>query len=339
VELGRHRGGAMKGQKTYWHLLEGRRKPSEYEIASSRLVTHGPRGFEVDVPIAGWYATYQQGSPFRCADWDAFRDPRETTYARYAELQARKETYVAGLLDALDATGYDKNLSPAWLSVLERVLAPLRYPAHGLQMLAAYVAHMAPAGRIVIAASLQAADEMRRVHLLAYRLRQIQVTHAAFAPASKATWCDDPLWQPLRQLIEQMLVTYDWGEAFTALNLVVKPALDELFMVHFGQLAASEGDEILAKIFLSLNEDCAWHREWSRALVEHVVTDDHGNCSWLDTWCEKWRPAVGRAIDAFAPVWDALPGRAERPAFADVRAAIETHGRRHRDGGRAGWAG
>jgi hypothetical protein len=39
---------------------------------------------------------------------------------------------------------------------------------------------------------------------------------------------------------------------------------------------------------------------------------------------------VGRALDAFAPVWDALPGRAPRPAFADVRAAIDVFGRRHR---------
>lgn len=322
----------MRGQKTFWHLMEARRKPSEYDITSSRLLYYPARGFEVNAPLARWYATYQQGSPFRCSDWDGFRDPRETTYARYAEIQARKETYVAGLLDALDATGYDRNLAPSWLAVLERVLAPLRYPAHGLQMLAAYVGHMAPGGRVVIAASLQAADEMRRVHLLAYRMRQIQVTYPTFAPACKTAWQDDPLWQPLRELIERLLVTYDWAEAFVALDMVVKPALDELFMVHFGQLAASQGDEILSKIFLSLGEDCAWHREWSRALVDHVVADDPENRSWVDTWCEKWRPEVGRALDAFAPVWDELPERAPRPAFADVRAAIDAAGRRHRGG-------
>jgi toluene monooxygenase system protein E len=322
----------VKGQRTYWHLQENRRVPSEYEIASSRLLTYPPRGFETNVPLAGWYATYQQGSPLHASDWDAFRDPRETTYARYAELRARKETYVAGLLDALDTTGYDRNLSPEWLAVLERVLAPLRYPMHGLQMVASYVAHMAPAGRVVIAAALQAADEMRRVHLLAYRMRQIQVTHPAFAQASKASWQADPLWQPLRRLVERLLVTYDWGEAFTALCMVVKPALDELFMNHFGQLAASWGDEILAKIFLSLGEDCAWHQEWSRALVDHALADDPRNRSWLDTWCEKWRPEAARAVDAFAPIWSEPPGRAPAPAFADVRAAIDAHCERHRQG-------
>ncbi len=322
----------MSGQKTYWHLLESRRKPSEYDITSSKLLYYPPRGFEVNLPLGGWYATYQQGSPLQCHDWDGFRDPRETTYARYTQLQSRKETFVSGLLDAVDATGYDRELSPGWLAILERVVAPLRYPGHGLQMLAAYVAHMAPGGRIVIAAGLQAADEMRRVHLLAYRMRQLQEVHPEFGKNSKAVWQADPLWQPLRRLIEQLLVTYDWGEALTGLTMMVKPAVDELFMTHFARLAASQGDEILAKVFHSLSEDCAWHRAWSRALFEHVLARDPSNRSWLDTWRERWRPEVTRALDAFAPVFDSLPQREPRPRFADVREAIQNDCRRQWDG-------
>lgn len=319
----------MKGQRTYWHLLEGGRKPSEYDITSSRLLYYAPRGrFEVDLPLSGWYATYQQGSPFRCSNWDGFRDPRETTYARYTEIQSRKETYVAGLLEALEVTSYDAGLAPAWVALLERVLAPLRYPAHGLQMLAAYVGQMAPAGRIAIAAGLQAADEMRRVHLLAYRMRQLQETHPGFGEASRATWQEDPLWQPLRRLVEQLLVTYDWGEAFVALNLVVKPSVDELFMTHFARLAASQGDEILAKICRSLGEDCVWHRDWSRALVSHVLADDRTNRAWIDTWIEKWRPEVGRAIEPFALLWSDPAGRSPHPEFGEVRSAIDAECRR-----------
>jgi len=317
----------VKGQKTYWHLLGARRKPSEYEIGSSRLLYYPERGgFETNVPLSAWYATHQQGSPLRSDDWDGFRDPRETTYARYVELQSRKETFVAGLLDALDITGYDRDLSPAWVAVLERVIAPLRYPAHGLQMLAAYVAHMAPSGRITIAAALQTADEMRRVHLLAYRLRQLQETHPELGKHAREVWQEDPLWQPLRQLIEHLLVTYDWGEAFTALNLVAKPAIDELFVTHFARLAASQGDEILCKLCMSLAEDCTWHRAWSAALVDHAVAGDPRNRACVDAWVDRWQPATARAVDAFAPVWDDLAGHSPRPSFAEVRAAIEANG-------------
>jgi len=301
----------VTARRTYWHLEPQRRKPTAYEIASSRLLYHPERGFEVATPLAAWYAQHQQGSPLRCRDWDAFADPRQTTYASYVEQQHRRETYVDGLLAAIDATGYDQRLAPAWLPALERVLAPLRYPCHGLQMAAAYVGHMAPSGRIAICAALQAGDEIRRVQRLAYRMRQLQETHATFGAASKQVWQGDELWQPLRKLIEQLLVAYDWGEAFAALQLVVKPAFDTLFVSQLGDTAAAHGDEVLAKILLSLGEDCAWHRAWSGALVAHALADEPANAAPLRGWIERWRGPALAAVQPFAALFE-LPKLAAR---------------------------
>jgi toluene monooxygenase system protein E len=293
-------------RRTYWHLEGRQKKPTAYEIASSRLLYYPERGFEVAVPLADWYARYQAGSPLRLRDWDAFADPRQTTYARYTELQLAKETYVSGLLDAIDATGYDARLAPAWIALLDRVLAPMRYPLHGLQMIAAYVGHMAPGGRIVIAAAFQAADEMRRVQRIAYRMRQLQLTHPDFGRDSRRTWQEDPLWQPLRALIERLLVTYDWGEALVALDLVVKPAVDRLLMDDLGQLAARRGDDVLQKIFLSLAEDCAWHVDWSRALCDLAAAEAPANAEAIAGWVAAWQPPVERAVAALRGGLDEL---------------------------------
>jgi toluene monooxygenase system protein E len=301
----------VTARRTYWHLEQQRRKPSVYEIASSRLLYYPERGFEVQAPLAAWYAQHQHGSPLRCRDWDAFADPRQTTYASYVELQHRRETYVDGLFAAIDATGYDQRLAAAWLPTLERVLAPLRYPCHGLQMAAAYVGHMAPGGRIVICAALQAGDEIRRVQRLAYRMRQLQATYPAFGADSKQVWQGDELWQPLRRLIEHLLVAYDWGEAFAALQLVVKPAFDTLFVAQLGDTAAAHGDEVLAKILLSLDEDCAWHRAWSDALVAHALADEPANAAVLRGWIARWREQALAAVQPFATFLE-LPGLAAR---------------------------
>ncbi len=264
----------MSAQRTYWHLQHLTRKPSEYDIATSRLSYHATRGFEVDVAVAEWYARYQRGSPLTCRDWEAFRDPRETTYTRYTEIQTAREVFVDGLLRSIDGTDYDAALSPAWLATLSRVLAPLRYAVHGLQMIAAYVGHMAPAGRITIASAFQTADEVRRLQRLAYRMRQLQESHPDFGRDSKAVWEGDPMWQPLREAVEKLLVAYDWGEAFAGLNLVLKPAFDELFMTHFARLARRSGDDLLERMFGSLHEDCHWHREWSLALTRTATVID-----------------------------------------------------------------
>src|SRR6266508_3898686 len=132
---------AMKPRRTYWHLEGSGKKPSDYDIVTSKLLYYPARGFELDVPLTGWYAKYQTGSRLRCSDWELFRDPRETTYTKYTEIQKTQETFIDGLLRTIEETAYDANLGPAWIQTLDRVLAPLRFPVHGLQMLAAYIGH------------------------------------------------------------------------------------------------------------------------------------------------------------------------------------------------------
>jgi toluene monooxygenase system protein E len=171
-----------------------------------------------------WYERYQQGSPLTCSEWEAFRDPRETTYTKYTELQMKKETFVDGILEEIEATSYDRTLSARWLQILEILVAPFRYPGNAFMMIAAYIGQMAPSGRITVAASFQAGDEARRVERLAYRIRQIQLTFPTFASSSKSLWERDACWQPLRKSVEGLLITYDWGESFVALNLVLKPS-------------------------------------------------------------------------------------------------------------------
>jgi len=293
-------------QRTYWHLEKFRRRPSDYDIGSSNLLYYIGRGFEVNVPIDAWYKTYQRGSPLVSGDWERFRDPRETTYAKYTELQRTKETFVEGLLRHAEAAGHDARLAPEWLRTLSGVLPPLRYPVHGLQMISAYIGHMAPSGRIVIASLFQAADEMRTVQRVAYRMRQLMSLLPGFGENARTLWQGDPAWQPTREIIEKLLVTYDWGEAFVALNLVFKPRFDELWMRHFAARCQSEGDDLFAKILFSLDEDARWHREWSRALVRMAIEDHAENVETIGGWLKRWTPLARRAIAPFAQLVDAM---------------------------------
>jgi toluene monooxygenase system protein E len=293
----------MSTQKTYWHLEPNRKKPTEYEIGSSRLLYSVDRGFEVKTPIEAWYARHQKGSPLASKDWDAFRDPRETTYAIYCEHQKTKESFVDGLLRSIDGTDYDLKLSPTWIEALDRILPTLRFPIHGLQMIAAYVGQMAPSGRIAIACLFQAGDEIRRIQRIAQRMRQLQSTHAEFGANSKAVWQSDPAWQPLRRVIERLFVTFDWGEAFAALNLVLKPAFDALFIARFAAEAEKAHDHVLGKVLFSLQEDSMWHREWAGALVDHAVGTNPENQQVLAGWTERWQPQVLAALEPLEPLF------------------------------------
>jgi toluene monooxygenase system protein E len=80
-----------------------------------------------------------------------------------------KEIFVDCILEEIEASGYDRELQPQWAQTVATLVAPFRYPGHALMMIAAYVAQMAPGGRIVVAATFQAGDEARQVERLAYR--------------------------------------------------------------------------------------------------------------------------------------------------------------------------
>jgi len=316
----------VSGQKTYWHLEALRRKPSEYEIATTGLLYYPSRGFEVEVPLAEWYRRFQKGSPWILPDPDRFVDARETTYAKYCALQKEKEIYVDGLLDGPETADHDRRLPASWLEILSRVLSPVRFAFHALQMTAAYVGQMAPGSRIVLAALFQCADEMRRIQRVAYRLRQHQEHHAGFGEEGRSLWQRSPAWQPMRQLLERLLVTYDWGEALVALNLVVKPLLDELFMVRFAGLADRSGDMVLARMLGSLEEDCRWHRQWSADLVRLSLQEKSENSEVVGAWIRRWYPSTRQAVEALCPRLG--EPEAEAGAIANsLRIAPEAHWR------------
>jgi toluene monooxygenase system protein E len=167
-------------------------------------------------------------------------------------------------------------------------------------MIAAYIGQMAPSGRIVVAAAFQTADELRRIQRIAYRLAQLRSIDPGFAESARQEWQKGEIWQPLRETVERCMVTYDWAEALVALNLCIKPVIDELFMVHLARAAKRHDDALLGQILGSLDEDCRWHREWTIALLETAIRENEANREVIERWVRKWSAPALRAASALA---------------------------------------
>jgi toluene monooxygenase system protein E len=141
----------------------------------------------------------------------------------------------------------------------------------------------------------------------------------------RATWERQPFFQPLRRLIEQALVQFDWGEAFVVLNVVIKPRLDRWINREFaGNLGELNGDPILRSIHFSFDQDSQWHRDWTRALLHLAIADDPDNGDLVRRWVAKWQPLADEAVEAL--VGEAL--RAPQPLEATavgarIRAEVE----------------
>ena len=148
---------------------------------------------------------------------------------------------------------------------------------------------------------------LRRVSLIAYRTRELQKTWPmeGFGVAERAIWETDFDWQETRRALELSLIAYDWAECFSAINLVLRPSIEDVLNRQLGELARRNDDEqawlLLSNLFLD-SERCD---RWSAALARFAISKRSGNRDVFRRWIAKWTP---RADSAVAGVADLMCG-------------------------------
>ncbi len=313
--------GRTKALKTWSYLINKgiKRKPTEYEIVSVNLhyrTDDAAAPFELDpnIPMNRWYRKYVNESPLTHDDWDDFRDPDQIIYRTYNAIQDGQEEYVDGLLNEYNTIGHDTQLSREWVGVLARLYTPGRYLMHMVQMGSAYLLSVAPASTITNCLILEGGDSMRWMQRIAYRTAELAKSwpDQKFGEGERRLWEQDAAWQGFRELMEKALVAYDWGEGFTALNLVAKPAIDEAFLRQFAAAARREGDTLLAMLNDAALVDSERHRRWSKALAEFALKRS-SNKGVFESWLKTWVPLGDQAIEAFCA---ALPDSPKAAAEA-----------------------
>jgi len=308
----------LKPLKTWSHLSNRRKKPSEYEIVSVKLHTttrdaNAPFELDPNFELARFYKAYRNESPLKHPDWDAFRDPGETVYRTYNIVQDGQESFVQGVFDQMSERGHDGLLERSWAGSLARLHTPMRYLFHTMQMMSAYVTMLAPASTISNSAVYQSGDHFRWLSHTAYRTAELAKTFPdiGFGQDERQYWENDAAWQGLRELVERALVTWDWAEAFTVLNLVIKPAVEEGVMLALADAARHGGDTLLPLVVDSQLNDARRHRRWASALVG-MALEQEGNRAVLEGWLAKWMPLAHRAIDAYCAALPDGEGAADK---------------------------
>jgi toluene monooxygenase system protein E len=307
--------------RTWSAFGDVRRRPSEYEIVThatnwtTRAGRKAPLEGNPTSPGNLWLSAYRDQSPLQVPDWDQFRDPDTQTYRSYVVHQDQEESQVAGLLEQYSADGAQDALSATWLRALAQLVTVTRYPTHGAQQVLAYIGYMAPSSYITNPAALSAADQLRRVTLTSYRTRELQIAHpdAGFATRERAIWEHDDGWQPTRSAIEHALIAYDWGEAFTALCLVLLPTLDDILLRQVGELARDNGDELTWLLGARLAADSARRVRWSSALARFAIEQEPRNVGILRKWIDKWSQQADKAAAGLGTLLETVPEHG-RPA-------------------------
>jgi toluene monooxygenase system protein E len=320
-------------RRTFSTFGDVRRMPSEYEIVTHAqnwtLRQNRAAAFEQNPSSAAnlWFLTYRDNSPLRAEDWDAFRDPDALTYKAYVTMQADAETKLAGVLEANAAAGADASLDATSVALLGHVFTPSRYLCHGFQQVQAYIGYMAPSSYITNAAGLATADFLRRVTTVAYRTRELQLAwpESGVGAAERTLWESHDGWQPARKAVEYALVSYDWAEAFTALDLVLAPTLDDVLLTQLGQVARRRGDDETWLLTSFLAEDSRRRARWSRALADLATDQRPENRAVLAKWIDRWSVLADEAALGLGQFFATMAGVSAAEVAAHARAAREQH--------------
>ena len=312
-----------------WSLLgDVKRKPSDYEVVTAKFHSHfrrQPAPFEIDpnAPINLWYLKHREGSTFQVEDWEGFRDPAKLYYKEYVSLQHDREGYLDKVIERHEDAHTVETFERPYVDALARLLVPLRFPLHVLQMCSLYVGQMAPAAFITNPAHFQAADEMRRIQRIAYTTKLLANAHGdelAQTAAARGPWENDAAWQPMRKLLEELLIAYDWGEAFAALNLVAKPMLDAAINNQLGALAVRNSDDLVSSLLVEFARDSARSADWSQALVAYAVKNNSELQGVLEGHLATWAPKARDAVAGYAELFAGAPSGSDP---SDVVRAVE----------------
>jgi len=322
-------------RRTFSAFGDVRKMPSEYEIMTHAqnwtLRENRTSAFEQNPSSAPnlWFLTYRDNSPLQAQDWDAYRDPDSLTYRAYVNLQSEAEAKVAGVLETHAEAGSDAQLPAGSVALLGHLFTPTRYLCHGFQQVEAYIGYMAPSSYITNAAAFCTADFLRRVTNVAYRTRELQVAwpDSGIGSAERSLWETHDGWQPARKAVEYALVSYDWGEAFTALNLVLAPTLDDVLLTQLGQVAKGNGDDLSWLLTSLLAADSRRRDRWSRQLAELTIAQRPDNRAVLDKWIGRWSQLADDAAHGLGQLLASLTEGAVRAddVAAHARAARERH--------------
>jgi propane monooxygenase small subunit len=253
--------------------------------------------------------------------WHEFRDPNEEwelTLYRYNSNVVRQ---VNQNIDAARQSGAFAQWNPNWVSFVAQHVGAWMHVDHGLGLyLFANANRRAPTNMHNNAISVNSMHRIRAAQDLAlYNLTISEEIEAFDGSAHLATWNEDPAWQGVRGVAEELTAIDDWCEAVFAANIVFEPLVGELFRSNLVQQAAPANGDFITPTVVGAEEYDYSERDlrYTKAMFELLVDDkefaEH-NTKIMNDWLATWVPKAIAAARTLQPIWsqpDAKPPRFE----------------------------
>lgn len=243
----------------------------------------------------------------RMADWHKVTDPRQFYYGAYVQNRAKMQEATEHSFSFCEKRGLISRLSSELQDLLLRCLVPLRHLELAANMNNSGIAGDAVAGTVTQMHIFQAMDRLGAGQYLSRIALMIDGGTGEALDHSKGYWMDDPMWQPMRRLVEDSLVVKDWGELTITQNLIIDGLVYPLMFEQLDRWLGEQGAEDVSMLTEFMRD---WFKETSRwvdAMVKVVMAENETNAAHVQSWVTEWEP---RVVAALLPLADATMGSA-----------------------------
>lgn len=303
--------------RDFTYIKPTKRRLTEYEAVTiyQQWETGGfDKGGHFLVPADGRAPWRAESTAFKHPNWFSFRDPAQLWQRPYVRMQGEQERGIERLTEDAVQSGSLKDYDRRWLD--DFVAGHYRvwsFFENGLFRAFAPAQREALSDCLGTVLAFQAFDQMRHAQAIISMLVALEGEVPGLSDAgAKAQWLENPAYQPLRKLCEQIIVTNDWCEVAVATNLVVLPLVAEVAVSGLVRKKGSlHGDAISPFIVSTAERDRRRNVAWTQELVKMVTLQDvpaaAENLATAEAWIKKWQPRALEAIDGLGPIAASVP--------------------------------
>ncbi len=299
----------------YDHLvrrLGPRKLPNRYQEATYDLQDEATFHY---LPL--WDEGRQIFDPGRTAvamaDWYDLLDPRQYYYGSWTLARARQQEHTEHAFAFAEEQGAFAGLDGEAVAALTRYLLPFRHVEYGANLNNCYLTAYGYGAAFTNAAMFATVDRLAMAQYLSRIGLLLDGGSAAALDEAKAHWMDAPEWQPLRRLMEELLVVEDWFELFVAQDVVLDGLMYPLVYGEFDTRLATATGPVLTLLTAFMREWAREHGRWTGAVTKRAVAESPHNATLIGGWLDRWHP----------PCHDTL-ATLTRAAFGDRAAAMMT---------------
>ena len=257
------------------------------------------------------------------ADYEDLLDPRQYYYGAYVIRRAKQQEAMEKHFAIVEKRGLLDGLDEALLEKIRRVIVPFRHVEWGANANNLFIAAYGFGTPIAVAADFQGMDRLGNAQYLSRIGLALSKNDPAILDQAKSQWLQDPMWQPLRKLVEDSFVVKDWFELHVLQNHLVDGLLHPLLFQRFDDEVAAAGGGAFVMLTEFFTEWFAESTRWTDAVIKAAANESEANRALLAGWVERWSPA---AREAAAPVADFLFGEQGREILGQLAAELEARG-------------